>query len=209
MATAWSCSAPDAGLRRTVLPAIRLLSCPRTASIRSRSRTVACVAFALRDALVRPNGRTGEGSRDVFGPTRRWPSAEGRRIFFAAGVSDALPRVNGLAEIWGNGVPPTLMYGCELYRDGSASLVPILLGPPGSFLCPNEEAPCCFALWGECPFFHNHCMLSCSRGKSPAQLFRYLSAKWPAAFNPKAPRPLKIGIRHDIRMLDGELSDDE
>ncbi|WP_246592220.1 ProQ/FINO family protein [Aminobacter anthyllidis] len=52
-------------------------------------------------------------------------------------------------------------------------------------------------------------MLSCSRGKSPAQLFRYLSAKWPAAFNPKAPRPLKIGIHHDIRVLDGELSDDE
>ncbi|CAN7724807.1 ProQ/FINO family protein [Mesorhizobium amorphae] len=52
-------------------------------------------------------------------------------------------------------------------------------------------------------------MLSCSRGKSPAQLFRYLSARWPAAFNPKAPRPLKIGIHRDIRVLDGELSDDE
>lgn len=48
-------------------------------------------------------------------------------------------------------------------------------------------------------------MLSFSRGKSPAQLFRHLSAKWPAAFNPKAPKPLKIGIHHDIRVLDGEL----
>ncbi|UVK49641.1 ProQ/FinO family protein (plasmid) [Mesorhizobium sp. AR02] len=52
-------------------------------------------------------------------------------------------------------------------------------------------------------------MSTASRGKSPAQLFRHLSAKWPAAFNPKAPRPLKIGIHHDIRVLDGELSDDE
>ncbi|RWA79633.1 MAG: prop expression regulator, partial [Mesorhizobium sp.] len=48
-----------------------------------------------------------------------------------------------------------------------------------------------------------------SREKSPAQLFRHLSAKWPAAFNPKAPKPLRIGIHHDIRVLDGELSDDE
>ncbi len=45
--------------------------------------------------------------------------------------------------------------------------------------------------------------------KSPSELFRYLSAKWPEAFNPKAPRPLKVGIRHDIRALDGELSNDE
>ncbi|EHK54625.1 ProQ/FINO family protein [Allomesorhizobium alhagi] len=52
-------------------------------------------------------------------------------------------------------------------------------------------------------------MSTASQGKSPAQLFRHLSAKWPAAFNPKAPRPLKIGIHHDIRVLDGELSDDE
>ncbi|UVK48946.1 ProQ/FinO family protein (plasmid) [Mesorhizobium sp. AR07] len=52
-------------------------------------------------------------------------------------------------------------------------------------------------------------MSTASRGKSPAQLFRHLSAKWPAAFNPKAPKPLKIGIHHDIRVLDGELSDDE
>ncbi|WP_258599044.1 ProQ/FinO family protein [Mesorhizobium sp. AR07] len=52
-------------------------------------------------------------------------------------------------------------------------------------------------------------MSTASRGKSPAQLFRHLSAKWPAAFNPKAPRPLKIGIHHDIRALDDELSDDE
>ncbi|PZV37158.1 prop expression regulator [Mesorhizobium kowhaii] len=52
-------------------------------------------------------------------------------------------------------------------------------------------------------------MSTASRGKSSAQLFRHLSAKWPSAFNPKAPRPLKIGIHHDIRALDGELSDDE
>lgn len=52
-------------------------------------------------------------------------------------------------------------------------------------------------------------MLSCSRGKSPAQLFRYLRPSGLRAFNPKAPRPLKIGIHHDIRVLDGELSDDE
>ncbi|RUW71159.1 ProQ/FinO family protein [Mesorhizobium sp. M2A.F.Ca.ET.067.02.1.1] len=52
-------------------------------------------------------------------------------------------------------------------------------------------------------------MTTPNRGKSPAQLFRHLSAKWPAAFNPKAPRPLRIGIHHDIRVLDGELSDDE
>ncbi|WP_353642706.1 ProQ/FinO family protein [Mesorhizobium sp. WSM2239] len=52
-------------------------------------------------------------------------------------------------------------------------------------------------------------MSTASRGKSPAQLFRHLSARWPAAFNPKAPRPLKIGIHHDIRVHDGELSDDE
>ncbi|RRH78998.1 prop expression regulator, partial [Mesorhizobium tamadayense] len=37
----------------------------------------------------------------------------------------------------------------------------------------------------------------------------HLSAKWPASFNPKAPRPLRIGIHHDIRVLDIELSDDE
>ncbi|RWP80269.1 ProQ/FinO family protein [Mesorhizobium sp.] len=52
-------------------------------------------------------------------------------------------------------------------------------------------------------------MSTASQGKSPAQLFRHLSAMWPAAFNPKAPRPLKIGIHHEIRVLDGELSDDE
>ncbi|TIU44224.1 MAG: prop expression regulator, partial [Mesorhizobium sp.] len=52
-------------------------------------------------------------------------------------------------------------------------------------------------------------MTTPNRGKSPAQLFRHLSAKWPAAFNPKAPMPLRIGIHHDIRVLDGELSDDE
>lgn len=52
-------------------------------------------------------------------------------------------------------------------------------------------------------------MTTPSRVKSPAQLFRHLSAKWPAAFNSKAPRPLKIGIHHDIRALDGELSEDE
>lgn len=52
-------------------------------------------------------------------------------------------------------------------------------------------------------------MSTASQGKSPAQLFRHLSAKWPAAFNPKAPRPLKIGIHHEIRVLDGELADDE
>lgn len=52
-------------------------------------------------------------------------------------------------------------------------------------------------------------MSTASQGKSPAQLFRYLAAKWPAAFNPKAPRPLKIGIHRDIRVLDRELSDDE
>ncbi|WP_240547402.1 ProQ/FINO family protein [Mesorhizobium tianshanense] len=52
-------------------------------------------------------------------------------------------------------------------------------------------------------------MSTASRAKSPAQLFRHLSAKWPAAFNPKAPKPLKIGIHQDIRVLDGELSDDE
>ncbi|TIV47470.1 MAG: prop expression regulator [Mesorhizobium sp.] len=52
-------------------------------------------------------------------------------------------------------------------------------------------------------------MTTPNRGKSPAQLFRHLSAKWPAAFNPKAPMPLRIGIHNDIRVLDGELSDDE
>lgn len=45
--------------------------------------------------------------------------------------------------------------------------------------------------------------------KSPAKLFRYLSAKWPQAFDPGAPRPLKIGIHDDIRARDDELSDEE
>ncbi|WP_136622830.1 hypothetical protein [Mesorhizobium sp. 10.2.3] len=58
-------------------------------------------------------------SRDGFGSYYPTASAESRRVV-AAGVSDALPRVNGLAEILGNSIPPTLMYGCELYRDGSA-----------------------------------------------------------------------------------------
>ncbi|MCT7377961.1 ProQ/FinO family protein [Chelativorans salis] len=52
-------------------------------------------------------------------------------------------------------------------------------------------------------------MRGTKQGRSPSELFRYLSAKWPKAFNPKAPRPLKIGIHHDIRALDGDLSDDE
>ncbi|WP_018236930.1 ProQ/FINO family protein [Ensifer sp. BR816] len=45
--------------------------------------------------------------------------------------------------------------------------------------------------------------------KSASALFRHLSEKWPNAFNAKLPKPLKIGIRQDIRALDGELSDEE
>ncbi|WP_245951938.1 ProQ/FINO family protein [Mesorhizobium loti] len=103
--------------------------------------------------------------------------------------------------------------------------MPILLGPPGTSPVRMRRRPL-LALRGECSFFqiiayisarkvrignenNGARLMSCSRGKSPAQLFRYLSAKWPAAFNPKAPRPLKIGIHHDIRVLDGGLSDDE
>lgn len=52
-------------------------------------------------------------------------------------------------------------------------------------------------------------MRGTKEGRSPSELFRHLSARWPEAFNPKAPRPLKIGIHQDIRALDGELSDDE
>ncbi len=47
------------------------------------------------------------------------------------------------------------------------------------------------------------------QGTSPAKLFRHLSAKWPEAFNPGAPRPLKIGIHDDIRERDHELSDED
>lgn len=40
----------------------------------------------------------GEGSRGAFGVLLAdGPSAEGRRVFFATGVSDTLPRANGLA----------------------------------------------------------------------------------------------------------------
>jgi ProP effector len=52
-------------------------------------------------------------------------------------------------------------------------------------------------------------MRGTKEGRSPSELFRHLSATWPEAFNPKAPRPLEIGIHQDIRALDGELSDDE
>ncbi|WEX74814.1 ProQ/FinO family protein [Sinorhizobium numidicum] len=45
--------------------------------------------------------------------------------------------------------------------------------------------------------------------KSPSALFGYLSEKWPDAFNANAPKPLKIGIRADIRALDSELSDED
>ena len=47
------------------------------------------------------------------------------------------------------------------------------------------------------------------KGKSPSALFRYLSQRWPNAFDAKEPKPLKIGIRGDIRALDSELSDEE
>ncbi|WFU49162.1 ProQ/FinO family protein [Sinorhizobium terangae] len=43
--------------------------------------------------------------------------------------------------------------------------------------------------------------------KTASVLFRHLSEKWPEAFNTRAPKPLKIGIREDIRALDHELSD--
>ncbi|WP_245520214.1 MULTISPECIES: ProQ/FINO family protein [unclassified Mesorhizobium] len=200
IAIAWSCSAPDAGLRPTVLPAIRLLSFPQD-GVDPVEITNGCLrSFRATGRLGYRTAERVRGAATSFLLADRPP----RRAVESFSLPAFQMRCQGsmAGGDMGNGVPPTLMHGCELYRDGAASLVPILLGPPGTFLCPNNEAPCCFALWGECPFFHNHCMLSCSRGKSPAQLFRYLSAKWPAAFNPKAPRPLKIGIRYDIRMLE-------
>lgn len=45
--------------------------------------------------------------------------------------------------------------------------------------------------------------------KSPAELFRLLSAKWPAAFNAVEPKPLKIGILRDIRAGQHEMSEEE
>ena len=45
--------------------------------------------------------------------------------------------------------------------------------------------------------------------KSPSALFRYLSERWPGTFDAKEPKPLKIGIRGDIRALDSELSDED
>ncbi|AWI62444.1 ProQ/FINO family protein [Sinorhizobium fredii] len=45
--------------------------------------------------------------------------------------------------------------------------------------------------------------------KSPSALFRYLSERWPGAFDAKEPKPLKIGIREDIRSLDSELPDED
>ncbi|WP_370906532.1 ProQ/FINO family protein [Ensifer sp. WSM1721] len=52
-------------------------------------------------------------------------------------------------------------------------------------------------------------MPSDTQRKSLTALFRALSEKWPAAFNLKTPKPLKIGSRDDIRAIDGELSDEE
>ncbi|WP_454265475.1 ProQ/FINO family protein [Sinorhizobium fredii] len=45
--------------------------------------------------------------------------------------------------------------------------------------------------------------------RSPSALIRYLSERWPGAFDAKAPKPLKIGIRDDIRAVDDDLSDEE
>jgi ProP effector len=45
--------------------------------------------------------------------------------------------------------------------------------------------------------------------RSPSALIRYLSGKWPTAFDATAPKPLKIGIRDDIREIEAELSDED
>lgn len=45
--------------------------------------------------------------------------------------------------------------------------------------------------------------------KSVSALFRHLAAKWPAAFNPDAPKPLKVGIHREIRACDHGLIEAE
>lgn len=48
-----------------------------------------------------------------------------------------------------------------------------------------------------------------NKARSISALFRHLSTKWPAAFNPQAPRPLKFGIHNELRDRESELSDEE
>jgi ProP effector len=52
-------------------------------------------------------------------------------------------------------------------------------------------------------------MQSGNKARSISALFRHLSTKWPAAFNPQAPRPLKFGIHNELRDRESELSDEE
>ncbi|SJM34240.1 hypothetical protein BQ8482_40022 [Mesorhizobium delmotii] len=98
------CNGTRAGCGGTVLPTIRMVSCPRTAGPRSRNGRVSSFR-ATRSSPGTTERPTGEGCRDAFGVLLAdGRSAEGRGIFFVASVSDTLPTVEGLAERWGKSV---------------------------------------------------------------------------------------------------------